>query len=72
MQHAELPGVLRGAELARAYASTDVFLFPSATDTFGNVILEALGSCAPSVVTPQGGPRFLVAYGVSGYVAQGA
>ena len=70
MQHAEFPGVLRGAELARAYASMDVFLFPSATDTFGNVILEALASGVPSVVTPQGGPKFLVAHGVNGYVAQ--
>lgn len=37
-------GVLRGAELARHYASADLFLFPSLTETFGNVTLEALAS----------------------------
>ncbi|HLH41874.1 MAG TPA: glycosyltransferase [Bryobacteraceae bacterium] len=72
MQRAELPGVLRGVDLARAYASMDVFLFPSATDTFGNVILEACASGVPSIVTPQGGPKFLIAHGVNGYVARDA
>jgi glycosyltransferase involved in cell wall biosynthesis len=57
---AELPGVLRGADLSRAYANMDLFVFPSHTDTFGNVILEALASGVPAVVTPDGGPRFII------------
>ena len=66
---AELPGVLRGAALSRAYANMDVFVFPSHTDTFGNVVLEALASGVPAVVTPDGGPRYIVRDGETGYVA---
>jgi glycosyltransferase involved in cell wall biosynthesis len=64
-----LPGLLHGEDLARAYASMDVFVFPSETDTFGNVILEAAASGVPSVVSPHGGPKFLVEPGYTGYVA---
>jgi phosphatidylinositol alpha 1,6-mannosyltransferase len=67
--NAILPGVLRGEQLAEAYANMDLFVFPSKTDTFGNVILEALSSGVPAVVTSHGGPRFLVHNGVTGYVA---
>ncbi|HYO81344.1 MAG TPA: glycosyltransferase [Bryobacteraceae bacterium] len=69
VQRAEFPGVLKGEELARAYADMDVFVFPSYTDTFGNVILEALASGVPTVVTTGGGPKFLVRSGVTGFVA---
>jgi glycosyltransferase involved in cell wall biosynthesis len=69
---AELPGLLRGEELSRAYASMDAFVFPSETDTFGNVILEAAASGVPSIVSAHGGPKFLVEPGVSGYVAGNA
>jgi phosphatidylinositol alpha 1,6-mannosyltransferase len=72
MQRAELPGVLRGQELAQAYASMDVFAFPSSTDTFGNVVLEAMASGVPAIVTPDGGPKFLVTPGHDGYVVEGA
>jgi glycosyltransferase involved in cell wall biosynthesis len=68
MRRAQLPGVLRGIDLAQAYASMDLFLFPSATDTFGNVVLEAMASGVPALVTLQGGPKFLVEDGVTGYV----
>ncbi|MCU0635066.1 MAG: glycosyltransferase family 1 protein [Gemmatimonadaceae bacterium] len=44
-----LPGVLQGAALSRAYASADCFVFPSTTDTFGNVMLEAAASGLPIV-----------------------
>lgn len=62
-------GVLRGEELARAYANMDLFVFPSHTDTFGNVVLEALASGVPAVVTHDGGPRTIVREGETGRVA---
>ena len=65
---AEFAGVLRGEALARAYADMDVFVFPSETDTFGNVVLEALASGVPAVVTLGGGPKFIVRDGETGYV----
>jgi phosphatidylinositol alpha 1,6-mannosyltransferase len=66
---AELPGILRGEQLAEAFANMDVFTFPSRTDTFGNVVLEAFASGAPAVVTDAGGPKFIVREGVTGFVA---
>lgn len=69
LESVDLPGVLRGEQLAEAYANMDVFVFPSRTDTFGNVVLEAFASHAPAVVTDAGGPRFIVRDGVSGFVA---
>ena len=62
-------GVLTGESLAQAYADSDVFLFPSRTDTFGNVVQEALASAVPAVVMNEGGPRFIVRDGVTGIVA---
>ena len=67
--NANFTGVLRGERLAEAYANMDLFAFPSYTDTFGNVILEALASGVPAVVTSGGGPKFLVESGVTGHVA---
>jgi glycosyltransferase involved in cell wall biosynthesis len=64
-----LTGVLRGEELAQAYAAMDLLVFPSHTDTFGNVVLEALASGVPAVVTPHGGPAHIVQDGVTGRVA---
>jgi phosphatidylinositol alpha 1,6-mannosyltransferase len=69
LRHAEFPGVLSGEPLARAYANMDIFVFPSHTDTFGNVILEAMASGVPQVVTAGGGPKFLVSSGETGFVA---
>jgi len=63
-------GVLAGRELATAYASADVFVFPSTTDTFGNVILEALASGLPCVVSDQGGPKDLILYGQTGFITR--
>ncbi len=70
LSSAELPGILRGEPLAEAYANMDVFTFPSRTDTFGNVVLEAFASGVPAVVTNSGGPKFIVREGVSGFVGQ--
>jgi len=60
LHRAEFTGVLHGEDLARAYANMDLFVFPSHTDTFGNVVLEALASGVPAIVTPDGGPRTIV------------
>jgi phosphatidylinositol alpha 1,6-mannosyltransferase len=45
-----------------------VLVFPSHTDTFGNVVLEALASGVPAVVTPDGGPKYIVQDGETGFV----
>ena len=63
---AEFTGVLRGEALATAYANMDLFVFPSHTDTFGNVVLEALASGVPAIVTPDGGPRTIIANSKTG------
>lgn len=54
---AVFPGVLKGASLSAAFASGDVFVFPSETDTFGRVILEAQASGLPVLISDRGGPR---------------
>jgi glycosyltransferase involved in cell wall biosynthesis len=60
LPRAEFTGVLRGEALATAYANMDLFVFPSHTDTFGNVVLEALSCGVPAIVTPDGGPATIV------------
>jgi glycosyltransferase involved in cell wall biosynthesis/predicted metal-dependent phosphoesterase TrpH len=65
-EHADFLGWLEGEELAAAYASADIFLFCSQTDTFGQVILEAQASGLPVVAVAAGGPAELVADGRSG------
>jgi glycosyltransferase involved in cell wall biosynthesis len=70
MPTASFPGVLRGDALATAYANMDAFVFPSHTDTFGNVILEALASGVPAIVTPDGGPAHIVRDGITGRIAR--
>lgn len=63
------PGFLTGDDLALAYASSDVFFFPSDTETFGNVTLEAMASGLPAVCADATGSRSLVDPGVTGYLA---
>ena len=53
-------GVLHNQELGQAYASADLFVFPSTTDTYGNVVVEAMASGLPVVVSDQGGPGELL------------
>lgn len=48
-------GFLKGKELARMYASSDIFMFPSGTETFGNVVLEAMASGLPVICADEGG-----------------
>jgi glycosyltransferase involved in cell wall biosynthesis len=69
---AEFTGVLRGEALSAAYANMDLFVFPSHTDTFGNVVLEALASGVPAVVTPDGGPKTIVRDGETGRIVPDA
>ena len=59
-------GFLAGEELCVAYASSDVFIFPSTTDTFGNVVLEAQASGLPVIVSDEGGPKELMKDGITG------
>jgi glycosyltransferase involved in cell wall biosynthesis len=64
--HATFLGWLEGDALADAYASADLFLFASRTDTFGQVLLEAQASGLPVVAVAEGGPCSIVEDGVTG------
>jgi len=68
LPEAHFTGFLTGDELARAYASSDIFLFPSDTETFGNVTLEAMSSGVPCVVADATGSKSLVESGINGYL----
>ena len=68
LPRAEFTGVLRGEALSTAYANMDLFVFPSHTDTFGNVVLEAMASGVPAIVTPSGGPCTIVRDGETGRI----
>jgi glycosyltransferase involved in cell wall biosynthesis len=70
MPEAVFTGYLAGEDLAAAYASADIFAFPSTTDTFGNVIIEAQASGLPVIVSDVGGPKELVSEGVNGFVTK--
>jgi glycosyltransferase involved in cell wall biosynthesis len=61
-------GHLRQDDVATAMASADLFLFPSATDTFGNVVLEAQASGLPALVSDRGGPSQQIEAGMTGEV----
>jgi glycosyltransferase involved in cell wall biosynthesis len=63
-------GYLTGKELAAAYASADIFVFPSTTDTFGNVIIEAQASGVPVIVSDSGGPKELVEDRTNGLITK--
>ncbi|MEJ2150196.1 MAG: glycosyltransferase family 1 protein [Chloroflexota bacterium] len=60
------PGFLRGRDLAQVYASADLFVFPAANETLGNVVLEAMASGLPVVAAGSGGPLDLVSDGETG------
>lgn len=63
------PGVLRGDELAEHYASADLFIFPSITETFGNVTLEAMASGLAVVAYDYAAARQHIVHGINGYTA---
>lgn len=62
------PGFVHGGDLSAAYASADLFVFPSATDTLGQVVMEAQSAGLPVLVSDQGGPREVVGDGETGMV----
>src|ERR1700680_1957918 len=63
-------GYLKGKELAAAYASADIFVFPSTTDTSGNVIIKAHASGVPVIVSDSGGPKELVEDNTNGLITK--
>jgi glycosyltransferase involved in cell wall biosynthesis len=74
LESAGAPGVtflgeVRGEPLAQIYACADLFCFPSTTDTFGQVLLEAAASGLPAVAAAAGGATELVTHGVTGLLA---
>lgn len=70
MPEALFTGKLTGEDLAKAYASSDVFVFPSTTETFGNVVLEALASGLPVVAANAGGPSDIIKDGQTGILVE--
>ncbi len=69
LPEAAMPGFLQGDELARAFSQMDAFVFPSQTDTFGLVILEALASGVPVLLSPEAGERIGIRNGVEGFLS---
>jgi len=67
---AHLTGFLSGHELETWYASSDLFVFPSTTETFGNVILEAFASGIPAIAVNKGGVADIITHGVDGMIAE--
>lgn len=70
MKTATFTGFIEGEKLSEVYANMDIFIFPSETDAFGNVVQEANASGVPSLVTDQGGPKFIVQNGKTGFVCK--
>jgi glycosyltransferase involved in cell wall biosynthesis len=70
LPEAHFTGFLSGHELAEWYASSDLFIFPSTTETFGNVILEAFASGIPAVGVNKGGVADIITPGVDGLIAE--
>ncbi len=62
-------GYMKGEELAKAYASSHIFLFPSETDTYAQVVLEAMASGLPVIVSSKGGAHEHIQDGVNGLIA---
>ena len=69
LPHAVFAGFLRGEDLTAAYASSDIFFFPSDSESFGNVTLEAMASGLPCVCADATGSRSLVVDGQTGFLA---
>jgi phosphatidylinositol alpha 1,6-mannosyltransferase len=66
MPQAIFLGYQSGRKLAEAYASSDIFVFPSTTETFGNVTLEAMASGLPPICAKEGGAYGVIEEGING------
>ncbi len=66
MPQAVFLGYQSGKELAETYASSDIFVFPSTTETFGNVTLEAMASGLPPICAKEGGAYGVIEEGING------
>jgi glycosyltransferase involved in cell wall biosynthesis len=62
-------GAKRGEELASYVAAADAFVFPSLTDTFGVVLLEAMASGIPVAAFPVTGPKYVIKNGTNGVIS---
>jgi glycosyltransferase involved in cell wall biosynthesis len=69
MPAAKFLGYKTGKELSTAFASSDIFVFPSTTETFGNVTLEAMASGIPAVCVKEGGAYGFIQDGINGLIA---
>jgi len=67
MKHAVFTGKIGHEQLAVLYASADIFLFPSVSETYGNVVLEAMTSGLPCVIADKGGSADFIQHGVNGF-----
>lgn len=63
-------GFMEGEALAEIYASSDAFIFPSSTETFGNVVLEAQSSGLPVIGAKAGGVQHLINHGENGFLCE--
>lgn len=63
-------GYLKGKDLAEIYASSDVFMFPSSTETFGNVVLEAMASGLPVIAADAGGVKDSISPDSDGFLCK--
>ncbi len=59
-------GYMKGENLAELYASADLFVFPSGTETFGNVVLESMASGTPVIGAKAGGVQEIIQHGKTG------
>ncbi len=70
MPNAIFLGHLSGNDLSTVYASSDIFVFPSTTETFGNVTVEAMASGIPPICVREGGAYGIIKEGVTGLIAE--
>ncbi|GHI01135.1 glycosyltransferase family 4 protein [Neobacillus kokaensis] len=63
-------GYLTGEALAEIYSASDLFVFPSPTETFGNVVIEALASGTPAITANSGGVKNIIKHGVTGFLCE--
>lgn len=70
MPNAIFTGKLKHSELSRIYASSDIFIFTSVTETYGNVVVEAMASGLPCVIANGGGSASFIDDGVNGFLCE--